>query len=73
MDGIESKLELLQKQIESTIEPMMKSSLFLKKIDLLKQQKANKLANKLDYRKIDKTDYKRIIDELEKDIKERLV
>lgn len=67
MSEIESKLELLQKQIESTTEPMIRSSLFLKKIDLLKQQKANKL----DYRKIDKTDYKRIIDQLEKDIKRR--
>ena len=69
MDEIKSKLELLQKQIESTNEPMMRSSLFLKKIDLLKQQKANKL----DYKKIDKTDYKRIIDQLEEDIKERLM
>lgn len=70
MSKIEDKLKLLQEQIELTIEPMTRSHLFLKKVDLLKQQKTN---DKLDYKKIDKSDYKKIIDELEEDIKHRLM
>ena len=62
LSKIEDKLKLLQKQIESTTEPMTRANLFLKKVELLKQQKINKKIN-----------YKQIIDQLEMDIKKRVV
>jgi hypothetical protein len=55
---IEDRLKLLQKQIESTTEPMIRASLFLKRVELLKLQKPN-----------NNIDYKKIIDELERYIK----
>ena len=61
LSKIEDKLKLLQKQIESTTEPMKRANLFLKKVELLKQQKINKKIN-----------YKQIIDQLEMDIKKRV-
>ena len=61
LSEIEDKLKLLQKQIESTTEPMKRANLFLKKVELLKLQKIK-----------DKTDYKKIIDQLEMDIKKRV-
>lgn len=61
LSKIEDKLKLLQKQIESTTEPMKRANLFLKKVGLLKQQKINKKIN-----------YKQIIDQLEMDIKKRV-
>ena len=61
LSKIEDKLKLLQKQIESTTEPMTRANLFLKKVELLKQQKINKKIN-----------YKQIIDQLEMDIKKRV-
>jgi len=57
MKTIEQELDLIQKQIEHTTEPMMRVHLFLKKIDLLKQQEQ-------------KIDYKKIIDQLEYDMAE---
>ena len=61
LSEIEDELKLLQKQIESTTEPMKRANLFLKKVELLKLQKIK-----------DKTDYKKIIDQLEMDIKKRV-
>ena len=61
LSKIEDKLKLLQKQIESTTEPMTRANLFLKKVELLKQQKIKA-----------KIDYKRIIDQLEMDIKKKV-
>ena len=61
LSEIEDKLTLLQKQIESTTEPMKRANLFLKKVELLKLQIIK-----------DKTDYKKIIDQLEMDIKKRV-
>ena len=61
LNEIEGKLKLLQKQIESTTEPMIRANLFLKKVELLKQQKTNSKIN-----------YKKIIDQLEIDIKKRV-
>ena len=60
MNKIEESLRLLQDQIESTTDPMTRSSLFLKKIELLKLQKSNKI------------NYKDVIDQLEIDIKRSL-
>ena len=61
LSEIEDELKLLQKQIESTTEPMKRANLFLKKVELLKLQIIK-----------DKTDYKKIIDQLEMDIKKRV-
>ena len=61
LNKIEDELKLLQKQIESTTEPMKRANLFLKKVELLKLQKIK-----------DKIDYKKIIDQLEMDIKKRV-
>lgn len=61
LSKIEDKLKLLQKQIESTTESMTRANLFLKKVELLKLQKIK-----------DKIDYKKIIDQLEMDIKKSL-
>jgi len=61
LSKIEDKLKLLQKQIESTTEPMTRANLFLKRVELLKQQKIKA-----------KIDYKRIIDQLEMDIKKKV-
>ena len=61
LSEIEDELKLLQKQIESTNEPMKRANLFLKKVELLKLQIIK-----------DKTDYKKIIDQLEMDIKKRV-
>ena len=61
LSKIEDELKLLQKQIESTTEPMTRANLFLKKVELLKLQKIK-----------DRTDYKKIIDQLEMDIKKRV-
>ncbi len=57
MNKIKDKLELLQKQIESITNLMIRTNLFLKKIELLKLQKSNKI------------DYKKTIKQLEIDIK----
>ncbi len=62
LSEIEDELKLLQKQIESTTEPMKRANLFLKRVELLKQQKTNK-----------KIDYKKIIDQLEIDVKKRVL
>ena len=57
---IEQELEKLQEQIEQTTDPQTRCTLFLKKIDLLKLQKP-------------KIDYKKIIDQLEYDIKKEMI
>jgi len=56
MNEIKNKLELLQEQIESTTDPMIRSNLFLKKVGLLKLQKSNEI------------DYKELIRQLRIDI-----
>ena len=61
MNTTKEKLDLLQKQIESTTDSMTRANLFLKKVELLKLQKSN-----------NKINYKKIIDQLEKDIKEKM-
>lgn len=61
LSEIEDKLKSLQKQIESTTEPMKRANLFLKKVELLKLQKIK-----------DEINYKKIIDQLEMDIKKRV-
>ncbi len=62
LSEIEDELKSLQKQIESTTEPMKRANLFLKKVELLKLKKIK-----------DKIDYKKIIDQLEMDIKKRVI
>ena len=60
MNKIEEKLKLLQDQIESTTDPMTRTSLFLKRVELLKLQGSKKI------------DYEKIIDQLETNIKNEL-
>ena len=58
---IESELKRLQEQIKNTKEPMTKSFLLMKKIDLLRILDAQKQAIKLTH--------KQIIEQLELDLK----
>ena len=60
MNKLEESLRLLQDQIESTTDPMTRSGLFLKKVELLKLQGSEKI------------DYEKYIDQLEFDIRKEL-
>ena len=60
MKTIEQEIEEIQKQIEATTEPLTRAYLFMKKIDLMKLQKP-------------KINYKKVIDQLEYDIKTKLI
>ena len=60
MKTIEQEIEEIQKQIEATTEPLTRAHLFMKKIDLMKRQKP-------------KINYKKVIDQLEYDIKTKMI
>ena len=61
MNTIDDELELLQKQIEETTDHMIRNNLFLKKVELLRLQENTK-----------ESYYKKIIDQLETNIKKEL-